>query len=182
MNDPRDPAEYNEASYEPDMADLIDRPADAWADELVKQGCIVTECGKDRLQQLIDQYGKQAHDKATASAIRFFLGNMFEQDKPSRGIRVKCWGLAFASGYGVEGTTMTEAAQRINKSMALKLECHECGHKWRTKAGTVTRAAISKMAVMWCEMLGLPESRYMKSEQARGAYSKRQKEIANGDR
>jgi hypothetical protein len=164
------------------MAAELDRTADIWADELVKQGCILTTFGKNRLQELIDQLTEQSQQQATATSIRYFLGNMFESDRPTRGLRVKCWGLAFASGYGVEGITMTEAARRINRGMTAKIECPSCGHKWRTKTVAIGRAAISKMAVMWCKLLGLPESRYMKSENARGTYSQRQKEIANGNR
>lgn len=66
-------------------------------------------------------------------------------------------GISYAAGLDfLNGTTMTQIADKIG----------------------VTRAAVSKVANEFCDLLNIPRSRYMKSNEARQAYSQRQKNIS----
>ena len=81
------------------------------------------------------------------------LHNLCERMTEHKAVRIEAWGLAFAAGLPfLSGRSMREIAK--------ELSC--------------TPAAISKSAIRWTRTLSLEPSRYMKSKQAREAYSRRQ--------
>ena len=75
--------------------------------------------------------------------------------QPQTNLKLRAWALAMAAGLECAvGKTMTLIAEELG----------------------VTRAAISKETVAWRTMLGLPESRYCKSDEARESYRKERTE------
>ncbi len=95
---------------------------------------------------------EKIQEKAKAKAIQGCVGFLIR----AKNAKLAAYGIAYAAGLQeLSGLSMTSA------SMQLK----------------VTKAAISKSAIQAADILGLPRSRYMKSEKASEAYRERQLEI-----
>lgn len=90
--------------------------------------------------------------------------------RPKTNLRVRAWALAFAAELEcAEGKSMTSLADELSHVKT----CPNC--KLSTKT-TITKASISKEKISWQKRLGLPDSRYGKSDQARESYRKHRKE------
>lgn len=140
-----DPADSIHASHWPDMAELIDGPADRLA-ETVSSKDIAAIAGHIRAEvrsQLADR---------VASALMLVLADLATDDNAALG--VQC--CLFAINRNPDSETLI--ARRFG----------------------VTRAAVSKRIIGYCEKLGLPEARGMKKAEARDTYRERQRKVAQG--
>lgn len=105
------------------------------------------ESEADRVMPVITQAAERLAMKGYGAAISQ-IGAYFTRGNAE----VNKWGFIFAVGLdAAEGQSMEDVAKQIG----------------------VTRAAISKSANEWVALLGLPRSRYMRSESAVEAYTER---------
>lgn len=95
---------------------------------------------------------EKTQERTKAKAIQGCVGFLIR----AKNAKLAAYGIAYAAGLQeLSGLSMTSA------SIDLK----------------VTKAAISKSAIQAADILGLPRSRYMKSEKASEAYRERQLEL-----
>lgn len=142
----RDASEFNEASCDPVF------PTDNLSDILAEQFNDL-KLSKATCAAIAEWHEKQiqtARESALALNIRAIVAMFMSPGNLS----LRAWALAFAAGLdAAEGRSMTEVARELK----------------------VTRAAVSKETNRWADLLNLPRSRYLKSEQARESYSEVQK-------
>ena len=141
-----DPAEMAVQSA-PDFAALMDTTADYLQERWRLDRRIALEMG-----EWIDAREELASESAQAGAFGRVIGVLLHVGGD---MRVAVYGLAFATGMNrlLKWPTMTAAAEGLG----------------------VTRAAISKRAIQWEDLLGLKRSAHMKSESAREKYRLAQK-------
>jgi hypothetical protein len=131
----------------PDFAALIDTTAD-----YIQERWKISKEVANEIAEWHDALVEISSDSAQSGAFARVIGVLLHIGGD---MRVSVYGLAFATGMNkfLKWNTMTAAAEG--------LEC--------------TRAAISKRAIQWEDMLGLKRSAHMKSESARAKYSAAQK-------
>jgi Na+-driven multidrug efflux pump len=123
----------------PDFADLLDTTEDY----LLERWKITFPVAR-QIAEWHDAQMELAQESAQAGALRRVIGVLL---RAGGNLRVSVYGLAFAAGMNrlLKWPTMSAAAEGLG----------------------VTRAAISKSAVQWADLLGLSRSAHMKSDEAR---------------
>lgn len=131
----------------PDFAALMDTTAD-----YLQERWGLDKATAEALGAWIDAREELASESAQSGAFARVIGVLIHVGGD---LRVAIYGLAFAVGMNrlLKWPTMTLAAEGLG----------------------VTRAAISKRAIQWEDLLGLKRSAHMKSEKAREKYSEAQK-------
>ncbi len=131
----------------PDFATLMDTTADHLCERWHLPRVKAEEIGAwhDALMEL-------AHESAQSGAFARVIGVLLHVGGD---MRVSVYGLAFATGMNrlLKWPTMSAAAEGLG----------------------ITRAAISKRAIQWEDLLGLKRSAHMKSDAAREKYRQAQK-------
>ena len=131
----------------PDHAALMDTTADYLQERWKLNRPIAEDLGA-----WIDAREELASESARSGALARVVGVLIHRGD---NLKVSVYGLAFAVGMNrlLKWPTMTLAAEGLG----------------------VTRAAVSKKAIQWEDLLGLKRSDHMKSEKAREKYSEAQK-------
>jgi hypothetical protein len=131
----------------PDHAALMDTTADYLQERWKLNKSTAGEMGA-----WIDAREELASESARSGALARVVGVLIHMGGD---LKVSVYGLAFAVGMNrlLKWPTMTLAAEGLG----------------------VTRAAVSKKAIQWEDLLGLKRSAHMKSEKAREKYSEAQK-------
>jgi DnaJ-domain-containing protein 1 len=131
----------------PDFADLLDTTEDY----LLERWEITFPVAR-QIAEWHDAQMELAHESAQAGAFSRVIGVLLHVGGD---MRVAVYGLAFATGMNrlLKWPTMSAAAEGLG----------------------VSRAAISKRAVQWADLLGLKRSAHMKSDAACEKYREAQK-------
>ena len=131
----------------PDHAALIDTTADYLQERWKLNRPIAEDLGA-----WIDAKEELASESARSGALARVVGVLIHMGGD---LKVSVYGLAFAVGMNrlLKWPTMTLAAEGLG----------------------VTRAAVSKKAIQWEDLLGLKRSAHMKTDKAREKYSEAQK-------
>ena len=131
----------------PDHAALMDTTAD-----YLQERWKLNKATAEDLGAWIDAREELASESARSGALARVVGVLIHMGGD---LKVSVYGLAFAVGMNrlLKWPTMTLAAEGLG----------------------VTRAAVSKKAIQWEDLLGLKRSAHMKSEKAREKYSEAQK-------
>lgn len=126
----------------PDFAALIDSTADE-----IRERWHLPSPVAEEIAQWHDASLELASESAQSGAFARVIGVLLHVGGD---MRVSVYGLAFACGLNrlLKWPTMSAAAEGLN----------------------VTRAAISKRAIQWEDLLGLKRSAHMKSNEAREKY------------
>lgn len=143
----RDPADSYIASYDPDIAGSIDRPEEILAEEYS-----LTMAQSKAIAKFIARREKEISQRRDAWLLQRIVGVLIS----SSNVKVSAAGLAFACQLNV-----------LNGMGTLR--------EWAACNG-VSPASVSKSQILWRETLALPTSPHGKSEAARAALSKAQKE------
>jgi len=143
-NGSRDPEEYVEAQIASTVEDEVAQRLDSLTGEL-KDAFNLNDSQAAAIAQWHCQRCQQASVESRAKDLVSLIEVLLTRQNP----KLAAAGMSYAAGLdGIAGKPMTATAKELG----------------------VTRQAVSKEANFWSDTLGLPRSRYMKSQRARTAY------------